>query len=241
MDRSGHRFAGPAISYGARYIGADGNPAVVDDGFRKMAERIAAWHEDGTMSKELWGSVSGTTYVGANEQFANAQVVMYMSGSWQIGQFASTIGDAFDWEAVPNPCGDATCTGMPGGAGLVAVKYTQHPEEVARVMDYLASQDVLREFYERTLFIPAHVGISTAGLDFKSDDPRVKASLDVFNAEVGKLDPTARALNAYPWSRVIFGASISRLGQVVAGELTLDDALARIEEDVATQMAEAAR
>ena len=55
------------------------------------------------MSKELWGSVSGTAYRGANDEFKNAQVVMYLSGSWQIGQFDKTIGNAFDWVAVPDP------------------------------------------------------------------------------------------------------------------------------------------
>ena len=35
MDRSGHRFAGPAMSYGAKYFDADGN-FVVDDGFRRI-------------------------------------------------------------------------------------------------------------------------------------------------------------------------------------------------------------
>ena len=128
MDRSGHRFAGPAISMGAKFIGADGKPAVVDEGFRKMAERIVAWHQDGTMDKALWGSVAGTTYRGANEEFGNSQVVMYYSGSWQISQFATQIKDTFDWWAVPNPCGDVTCTGMPGGSGLVAVEVHPAPE-----------------------------------------------------------------------------------------------------------------
>jgi len=82
MDRSGHRVAGPAISFGAKMFDANGNPAVIDDGFKAMAQRIVDWHNNGTMAKELWGSVSGTTYLGANEDFANGNVVMYMSGSW---------------------------------------------------------------------------------------------------------------------------------------------------------------
>ncbi|MEM7446452.1 MAG: ABC transporter substrate-binding protein, partial [Pseudomonadota bacterium] len=106
-DRSGHRVSGPAISMGAHMFDADGNPALVDDGLKEMTQRLYDWHQDGTMAQELWGSVSGSTYLGANEDFANAQVVMYMSGSWQIPQFAETIGDAFDWWAVPAPCGPA--------------------------------------------------------------------------------------------------------------------------------------
>ena len=69
------------------------------------------------MPKEVWGGVAGQTYAALNEEFANGNVVMYESGSWQIGQFAKTIGDAFDWWAMPAPCGPAACSGLPGGAG----------------------------------------------------------------------------------------------------------------------------
>ena len=87
---------------GAQMFDDEGNPALIDDGLKEMTQRLYDWHQDGTMAKELWGSVSGdTAYLGANEDFANAQVVMYMSGSWQVPQFAETIGDAFDWWAVP--------------------------------------------------------------------------------------------------------------------------------------------
>ncbi|WP_309083580.1 ABC transporter substrate-binding protein [Chelativorans sp.] len=241
MDRSGHRFAGPAVSMGAKFIGENGAPAVIDDGFKAMAERVARWHEDGTMSPEIWGGVSGATYRGANEEFANAEVVMYFSGSWQISQFAETIGDAFDWAAVPNPCGPEACTGLPGGAGVVGIKYTQHPEQVARLMDWLASEPVLKEFYERTLFLPGHVGLTKAGLDYQSDNPSVKESLDTFVKEVGNLAPLANRLPAWQWANVSYAAIITRLGQVVAGEMSLEDAYQRIQEDIDQQVAEAKR
>ena len=241
IDRSGHRFMGPAISMGAKVIGDDGMPILDDPGFRKMAEKVIGWHEDGTMSKELWGRVSGTTYAGANEEFANAEVVMYMSGSWQVGQFAEQIGDAFDWWAVPNPCGDAACSGMPGGAALVGVKYTQHPEEVTKVLEYLGSEPVLREFTERTLFVPAHKGLAGSQLDYQSESPLVQHALEVFIAETKHLAPVAVEMQAYKYQSAVYGPTISRLGQVVAGEMSLDDALVRIKEDVTKQIGVATR
>ena len=63
---------------------------------------------------------------------------------------------------------------MPGGAGLVAVKYTKNPKDVAKVMDYLAREDIVKEFAERTLFLPAHKGVLEKGLDFKTDDPQAR-------------------------------------------------------------------
>ena len=38
MDRSGHRMAGPAMSYGAKYFDSNGN-MIVDDGFKTFAKK----------------------------------------------------------------------------------------------------------------------------------------------------------------------------------------------------------
>ncbi|NKB26773.1 MAG: extracellular solute-binding protein [Rhodobacteraceae bacterium] len=240
-DRSGHRVSGPAIAMGAQMFNAAGEPALVDDGLKEMTQRLYDWHQDGTMSKELWGSVSGSTYLGANEDFANAQVVMYMSGSWQIPQFADKIGDAFDWWAVPAPCGPAACTGMPGGAALVAMKDTQHPAEVGKLMDFLAQEESLAEFYGKTLFIPGHLKLATGGVDFATEDPRAKHALETFSGAVPTISPVAFDLQGYKNNRVMFNALISRLNEAIVGELTLDQAYERMEEDIANQLAEKAR
>ena len=237
MDRSGHRFAGPAISMGAQYFDDEGHPVVAgDEGFRAMAELFVNWHLDGTMPLEIWAANTG--YAGANEEFGNSQVVFYMSGSWQVGQFTDQIGDAFDWEVVPNPCGAGGCTGMPGGAALVAIGDTEHPEEVTRVMEYLASEEILGEFSARTLFIPAHKGLATSGVDFETDLDLAMNALVTFTAQVGTLEQTAFDLQAYPNSRIVFDASRDRLTQAIVGELTLDEAIERIQEDIDEQLAE---
>ncbi len=232
MDRSGHRLAGPAVSEGAKYFNADGYPAMVgDEGFKKMAQLMIDWHADGTMMPEVWIG-SGGSYAAGNEPFINGQVALYMSGSWQIGQFADKIGDAFDWEAVPNPCGPGGCTGMPGGAALVAINTTQHPQEVTRLMEYLTQEDVMAEFYARTLFIPGHLGLAAKGIDFDTELPQAKQSLAMFSSQVNKLEPLAYDLQAYKYNTVLFNANRDRLGQVLAGELTLDEAIAKMQEDI---------
>ena len=240
-DRSGHRVSGPAIAMGAKMFNADGNPALIDDGLKAMTQRLYDWHQDGTMSKELWGSVSGSSYLGANEDFANAQVVMYMSGSWQIPQFAETIGDAFDWWAVPAPCGPAACTGMPGGAALVGMAGTDHPAEVAKLMDFLAQEEQMAEFYGKTLFIPGHLGLAQGGVDFATDDPRAKHALATFAGAVPGISPVAFDLQGYANNRVMFNALISRLNEAIVGELTLDEAYDRMSADITKALAEKSR
>jgi alpha-1,4-digalacturonate transport system substrate-binding protein len=238
MDRTGHRLAGPAISQGAMIFGEDGLPAIDDAGMRTMSQLMVDWHADGTMHPDTWIGSAGS-YVAGNEFFINAQVVLYMSGSWQIGQFANLIGDAFDWEAVANPCGPAACTGMPGGAGLVALSGTSHPAEVAKLMEFLAQAEIMAEFYGRTLFIPGHLGLAETGVDFVTDVDAARDALSMFASQVPALDPIALRLQAYPFNFHIFNNLRDRLTQVFVGELTLDQALERVQADVDQALREA--
>jgi alpha-1,4-digalacturonate transport system substrate-binding protein len=240
MDRSGHRVAGPAISQGALFFDDDGNPIVTDEGFRRMMQLMADWHADGTMIPDTW-LASGGGYAGANEEFKNGQIVFYMSGSWQIGQFTEQIGDAFDWVAIPNPCGPGACTGMPGGAALVAIADTEHPDEVVRVMEYLSSEESLAEFYGRTLFIPGHLGLAAKGIDFDTDQQLASDALSAFSSQVPKLDPLSFKLQGYVFNRVVFNVSRDRLTQAMVGEIGLDEAIERMQQDIEEQIAEASQ
>jgi alpha-1,4-digalacturonate transport system substrate-binding protein len=230
MDRSGHRFAGPAISQGATFFDAEGDVTIDSPGFRDMSNLLISWHNDGITPAEVWVGNSGT-YTPATDYFLNGQVVFYVAGSWQVGNFANNIGDTFDWEAVPNPTGPGGSTGMPGGAVLMALKETEHPEEVARVMDYLVQQDVLGEFSARTLFIPGHLGLVESGVDFQTDVEAAKNTLNTYLAELPKIAEDAYTLNFHPQNSAIFNAIRDRLGQVLTGELSLDDAIVRMQDD----------
>jgi alpha-1,4-digalacturonate transport system substrate-binding protein len=241
LDRSGHRITGPSISFGANYIGGDGMPAPIDQGAKDFISKFVGWNNDGIAEKDVWVSAAGTTYRAAADDFINAQLVFYYSGSWQVPNFATKIGDSFDWVATGSPCGPAACSGMPGGAGLVAVKYTKNPKDVGRVMDYLASEPIAKEFAERTLFLPANKAVIAKGLDFKSDNAQVKAALNAFVKASSTTAPVALKLPGWQWADAYYSALVGRVSQVVAGELSLEDAYKRIDEDVAAKVKEAAK
>jgi alpha-1,4-digalacturonate transport system substrate-binding protein len=234
FDRSGHRFAGPAISMGAKFFDAKGEP-VVDEGYKAMAKKFYEWNKDGTTPKEVWGGTGGSTYRDAFEEFANARVVMYLSGSWQIKRMDTQIGKKFDWIAVPNPCGPAACTGIPGGAAFVALKRTKNPKDVGRFLDFLASEPIYTEYMARTENIPANEAVAKKGVDYKIS-PASRAALSVFVADVAKLSPVAYQIQGYRLNRAIFNPTAARLGQAIAGEISLDDALKRIAADAEEQV-----
>ena len=117
-------------------------------GLRQPARRL---DDDGSMLKDTWVSAAGTTYRAAADDFINAQLAFYYSGSWQVANLSTKIGDSFDWVATGSPCGTAGCSGLRAAPALVAIKYTKNPKDVAKVMEYLASEDMVKEFTERTL------------------------------------------------------------------------------------------
>jgi len=102
-----------------------------------------------------------------------------------------------------------SCSGLAGGAGLVAVKYTTNPGDVAKVMEFLASEAVVKEFSERTLFLPAIAGVAAAvGLNWATEDKNVVAALNKFIKAAGQIDPTAARLPAWKWGSIYYGALV---------------------------------
>lgn len=239
MDRSGHRMAGPAMSYGAAYYDEEGN-LLVDDGFRQFAQLMIDWHESGLMPPDIWPAVSGAKYANGNELFFNQEVPFYMSGSWNTGNVQNNVGDSFDWTVVPVPCGPEGCGVMPGGAGLVAFKSgdAEKEEAAANFVAWMAEEEQAREWYTRTYAIPAHAGLQAEGLDYASAgaDEGVASGLNAFAAmaaQAAEQTPQAYQLQGDPNNFKVFNATVQYLAAAMNGELTLDEAIERIEADVA--------
>lgn len=238
MDRSGHRIAGPAISYGAKIFDEDGVPFLVDEGFTGYVQKFVDWHEDGTMARDVWAGQGGSSYRDAAQEFINGELVYYYSGSWATGRFDSQVGDFFDWEVVGSPCGEGGCTGMPGGSGVVAFEQTEHPEIVAELLDFIAQEQNYGEFTKRTRSIPAHRAVASAGVDYEGASDAAAAALNAWGAQVGRLSPIAFAYQGYRNNRAMFNITVQRVTQALVGELTVEEAMDRARKDLADVLAE---
>ncbi len=238
MDRSGHRFAGPAMSYGAAYFDDAGN-FVIDDGFRDFAQLMLDWHESGLMPPDVWPAASGAKYTNGNEMFFGQDVPFYMSGSWNTANVQENVGDTFDWAVVPVPCGPAGCGVMPGGTGLVAFK-SGDPEAEAAAAGFVAwmgEPEQAREWYARTYAIPAHAGIQAEGVDYAAAGATeaVAEALSTFTnmaATAAEQTPQAYQLQGDPNGFTVYNATVEFLSAAMIGDLTLDEAIERISEAV---------
>jgi alpha-1,4-digalacturonate transport system substrate-binding protein len=162
-----------------------------------------------------------------------------MSGSWQINGLAADVGDAFDWVVVPNPTGAGGSTGVAGGAGVVAFADTEYPEAVAALTEFLIQPENYSAFSAGTLNLPAQTEVASSGVDFESDNASVLAALDSYTAEIPKLQDQAVALNVHPFAFAYYRNSANRIAQYLTGELTLDEALTRLQQDIDDAIAEA--
>jgi alpha-1,4-digalacturonate transport system substrate-binding protein len=230
-DRSGHRFAGPAISYGAKIFDAKGD-LVLDDGYKAAVSKFVAWHKDGAMLKEVWGGSGGSTYADSIGEFKNGRVAMVLSGSWQINRLQKDIGNAFDWTAVPNPCGPAACTGIPGGAAWVALKTSKSPKEVGAFLEFMAQEANYSEFVSKTDNIPAHSGLAKKGVNYATATPAARAALGVFSSGVASLSPVAFQFQGYKFNRAIMLPTVARVTQAIVGEMSVDEAFTKIGADM---------
>jgi alpha-1,4-digalacturonate transport system substrate-binding protein len=237
IDRTGHRFAGPAMSMGATLIDAESNFTVDTAGFRAFAETLNGWHVDGITPSEVW--LVGDSLNNCIDWFKSADLVMCMSGSWQINGLANDVGDAFDWVVVPNPTGDGGSTGVAGGSAVVAFADTENPEAVALLMEYLIQAENYGAFSAGTLALPAHKGVASGGVDFDTDNASVLGALAAYTAEIPKLQDQAVGLNVHPFAFAYYRNSANRIAQYLTGELTLDEALMRLQQDIDDAIAEA--
>jgi alpha-1,4-digalacturonate transport system substrate-binding protein len=230
-DRSGHRFAGPAISYGAKIFDAKGD-LQLDDGYKTTVNKFVGWHKDGAMLKEVWGGSGGSTFADSIGEFKNGRVAMVLSGSWQINRLQKDIGNAFDWVAVPNPCGPAACTGIPGGAAWVALKTSKSPKEVGMFLEFMAQEANYAEFINKTDNIPAHAGLAKKGAAYPTATPAARAALGVFSSGVASLSPVAYQFQGYKYNRAIMLPTVARVTQAIVGEMSVDEALGKIGADM---------
>ncbi|APV48666.1 sugar ABC transporter substrate-binding protein [Betaproteobacteria bacterium GR16-43] len=231
VDRSAHRFASIAISYGAKLVDANGD-FVVDEGLKAAIRKFVAWHRDGTLPMDLWGAVGGATHRDNFDDFMNAKVVLYFGGSWQLERMNKEVGDLFDWAVIDAPCGPAACALMPGGGAMVAFKHTKSPKLAARYLAFAAREENMREQLARGANIPLATTLVKTGVSYPNASELVREALASYTRQVPSIPPAAYAFQGWRFQRAAMNAMTTRISQVLNNELDVDTAAAFIKKDV---------
>jgi alpha-1,4-digalacturonate transport system substrate-binding protein len=115
------------------------------------------------------------------------------------------------------------------------------PEAAAAFVDWLAQTEQAERFASETNNITAHAGLQASGVDYQNATPTIAAALSTFAANAGvatQTTPQAYTFQGYSKNFAIYGIVPDYITKAINGEMSLDDALAAIDADVAAKIAE---
>lgn len=231
MDKSGHRVSTILSQYGTRLI-TDGEESLDAD---KAAEAITLLTDlmaSGKADKDFW-LASGSKYKGANEIFLAQATPVYLSGNWQVSQFAQAA--EFEWRAIPNPCAEE-CGGFPGGKYMAALAESDTPDLAAAFVEFANSAEHQAKFAATAQFLPTRNDLVEEGVDYaaRSED------MATFLADVQRTPKEDYSTVSSP----AFGASakvlVDEISKVVAGQQDVATAVQNTKTATAQQVADLA-
>jgi alpha-1,4-digalacturonate transport system substrate-binding protein len=106
-------------------------------------------------------------------------------------------------------------------------------------MEFLIQPENYGAFSGGTLILPAQTEVASSGVEYQTDNESVLAALSQFTAEIPKLQDQAVGLNVHPFAFAYYRNSANRIAQYLTEELTLDEALQRLQQDIDDAIAEA--
>jgi alpha-1,4-digalacturonate transport system substrate-binding protein len=121
----------------------------------------------------------------------------------------------------------------------VALKTSKSPKEAGAFLDFLAQEANYAEFVGKTNNIPAHAGLAKKGVAYPTATPQARAALSVFSAGVANLSPVAYQFQGYKFNRAIMLPTVARVTQAIVGEMSADEAMAKISVDMADAVKQA--
>jgi multiple sugar transport system substrate-binding protein len=108
--------------------------------------------------KERLAPAKTTQIVNVYQAFAEGLFAMYITGPWNIQEFARRLPPELQgsWMTAPMPGPDGSIgVSLAGGSSLVMFSSSERKEEVWKVMEYLSEPEVQMEFYHITADLPA--------------------------------------------------------------------------------------
>lgn len=190
IDKSGHRLSTVLSAYGTTLLDEDGQEALDAEAATAALTRLDELVDSGAILGDFWLE-AGSRYAGANEQFLAQEVPVYLSGNWQVGQFAENA--SFRWAAVPNACAER-CGGFPGGKYLVAFSDAENPELAVAFVEWMNRAEQQQAMAAGAYWIPTRTDLADTEIAY----PDRAEDMAVFRADVEQTPVDAFAANAAP-------------------------------------------
>ncbi len=221
MDKSGHRLSTVLNQYGTTLV-ADGKAVLDADKATKALTPLVEMMGDNRMPRDFWLG-SGSRYTGANEIFLAQDAPVYLSGNWQVGQFAANA--KFEWAAAPNPCAE-NCGGFPGGKYMAALAEGKNPALAAEFIRFMNTAENQKTFIVAGGFLPTRKDLAEEGVAYPARQP----DMDVFLKDLSRTPEVGYSANADPAFAGSGTELVNAVSEVVAGKTDLPSALKKVQE-----------
>ena len=153
MDKSSHRLKAFLYEFGSDYFQPDDSGEFSTNDRTKVAlEYFNSLNDDSFMPRSVLLSDAD-----GNALFKSGDVVSYLSGSWQIADFAVNIAD-FEWASVYLPQEEERATNFGNAASIVVFDGPQQ-EAAHDFIKWLYEPENYTELSETSSFIPAIDGL----------------------------------------------------------------------------------
>jgi len=173
---------------------ASGSPLLEANGtrgaFSEPAFRRALDFYAGIFRDRLAPPVTNNEIANLYQEFARGYFAMYITGPWNLGEFAARLPDSLQgaWATapLPGPTGPESGYSLAGGSSLVLCHKSRRKEEAWKLVEFLLRPEQQVRFYRLSGDLPARLEAwrdSALG-----SDPRVRA----FGEQLRRVRPTPK-------------------------------------------------
>ena len=195
--------------------------AFSDTAFRAAFEFYASLYRD-RLAPPLTNNEIANLYT----EFAHATFSMYVSGPWDMGEFARRLppdlADSWETAPLPGPDGEASRLSLAGGSSLVIFHRSQRQADAWKLIEFLSRPEQQARFYLACGDLPAR---RTAWADSALAADR---HLRAFRIQLERAVPTPKVPE---WEQIAIRLQ-DYAERVARGSQAPDSALAGLDRDV---------
>lgn len=233
MEKGGVKYGMAVDGSRARYdnlMYMNGGSMVVKDGDAfKIAinspqniatlDAFIAKNNEGVLPKGIW---AGGTTDNPADYFANGDVGMYFSGSWNYNRFFSAVLP-FRFGVMPSPVGSAGGSAILGGSGLAVPINAKNKELGLAFLKWLYEEDDGIHFQE---YLDIDKGLSSLKeITYKPELENALEDYAVLQAEVGQVTDLFSVDESSSWRNFLDNEYRDAIKQAVHGDMTAAEAL----------------
>lgn len=169
-------------------------------------------------------SIKSSTY--ASDSWYSQTTAMVWSGAFAIPDATSTLD--FEWGATFAPIKKNAASDF-GGNALVATAETTQPELAAAFLDFMTSENPMRDFCQTSSLLPTRQDLVDGGIEFE-----IRPELsEVFVGQAGKVRPQDSGQVASPSMSAILTVLKDNLENAFVGGVSTDDTIAALAAGIA--------